>query len=345
VVVSAVLGLVAAVLVLAATTWRISRAEAQAVAAYNEKEEEEARTRDALDREVAQRARAESNYRQARKVLDFLTRLGVEDLADKPQMKAVRRRLLTELHAYYQEFIDQHGDNPAITAELIEARWQVAQLLDEIGNKAESLAHFDKAMRDRAHLPGGRGPFPFFGPPRGLARVYLLGQPAVQKDLHLSAEQVKQVAAMVDLRDHPSGESLAAAEKALGSVLRPDQGERLQQIIRQLRGPHALLDRETAKALGLTEGQREAIHAIRARRPPEPGRSGGPGRPGQPGRPRRGRGRPNEANAKQLNEQALQVLDPEQRARWQALLGEPFQGDLRALAGPGGKPGGRGKMR
>jgi hypothetical protein len=330
---AAVLGLVAAVLVLAATTWRISRAEARARAACEELkteqvrlEEEESRSRAALAREVKQRDRAESNYRQARKVLDFLTRLGVEELADKPRMQKLRRRLLTELLAYYKEFIAQHGEPPA--PELIEAQMRVADLLDEMGQKAESLAAWEKAIRDHERLVDGpRQPVTSFGPPRGLARLLLLGQPAVQNDLKLTNEQVRQVAAIVEQqRKPPTGDSLAATEKQLAGVLKADQAERLQQIIRQSRGPHALLDADTAGALGLSEVQKEAVHALLARVWRD-GSRGGPGR-GKGGR--RGRpGRLPEASRKQLNEQVLGVLSAEQQGRWKAMLGEPFRGDIR----------------
>jgi serine/threonine protein kinase len=336
------LGLVAAVLVLAATTWRIWRAEARALAANEELTEEKERTTAALEQEVIQRHRAERNYRQARKVLDFLTRLGVEELAARPELQALRRRLLTELLAYYEEFIDQHGEDESRAAALIETRLQVAEILDEIGKKAESLAAYEAALRDRERLPGPgqRPPGPPvgrpFGPPRGLARVFLVGQPAVQRELKLSDDQARKVAPIVDFRRRPpTGESLAAAEKALDGVLKPDQAERLQQIIRQSRGPHAMLEPATAEALALTAPQKEAIAALLAKSRPEPWRPG-------PGRRGRG-GRPPEVNWKQLNEQVLAVLEPEQRAHWQALLGEPFRAEVRFGPPPRGRFPGRGR--
>jgi hypothetical protein len=218
---------------------------------------------------------------------------------------------------------------------LIEAQMRVADLLDEMGQKAESLAAWEKAMRDHARLTGGpRQPLTGFGPPRGLARLLLLGQPAVQKDLKLSPEQVRQVAAIVEQRKPPSGDGLARAEEKLAGLLKPEQAERLQQIIRQSRGVHSLLDTETAEALGLTEGQKEAIHTLLAK-----AWRGGPGR-GKGGR-RGGRGRLPEASRKQLNEQVLGVLSAEQQERWQGMLGEPFRGEIRFGPRPHHPPRGR----
>jgi serine/threonine protein kinase len=326
----AVLGLVAAVLVLGATTWRVSRAEARALAANDELKDEKARTAAALEQEVAQRARAESNYRQARKVLDFLTRLGVEEMAGKPELQGLRKRLLSELLAYYKEFIDQHGGDASAAAELNEAQVQVAELLDEMGRKAESLAAL-QAMRD-CDGPGGgpRPPLAPFGgrcgPPRGPARVFLLGQPAVREELKLSPEQEKRLAAVLDFRGRPpTPEGFAAAEKAVDDVLSPAQAERLRQVVRQVRGPYALLDPEAAEALGLTARQREKIQSVLGRSFRGPPRREGPGGPGRRGRPPG----PPGPDWKQVNAQALAVLEPEQLARWQAMLGEPFRGQIR----------------
>src|SRR5207244_2641522 len=101
---------VGAVLMLGVTTWRVWSAEADTREANKHLQEaldrvkqEEQESQEALAREAVERARAEANYREARKLLLFLTRLGVEDLAGKPQAEEVRRRLLTELLAYYQE--------------------------------------------------------------------------------------------------------------------------------------------------------------------------------------------------------------------------------------------------
>jgi tRNA A-37 threonylcarbamoyl transferase component Bud32 len=282
VVTAAVLGLVAAVLVLGATTWHVARAEARTRTAYTALEQEKARTKEALDTAVAQRGLAESNYRQARKVLDYLTRLGVEEMADKPELQGLRKRLLTELVAYYQEFIEQHGDDPD-AVELIETKLQVAELLDQVGRRAESLVVYQEARRGCARLPGGGppgGPFGrFFGPPRGLARLFLVGQPAVQQDLKLSPEQVKKVAALTDFgRRPPTGRGLAGAEKALDGVLEPKQAERLLQLVRQSRGSHSLLDPETATALGLKEEQKRTIFFLltRSLRKPREGFGGPP---------------------------------------------------------------------
>jgi serine/threonine protein kinase len=325
VVAGAVLALLAAVAVLGATTWRVSVAEDKALAANERLRKEQARTTAALESEADQRARAEGDYREARKVLQFLTRLGVEEMADRPELQALREKLLKELLAYYQELIDRHRDDETVAPELIETHLQVAELLDEVGDKAKALAALEAAARDRERLAPGQGPPPTFGghccPPRGVARVFLLGQPAVQRDLKLSAEQTDKVKALLDFKGRPpTNEGLAAAEKALADVLTPAQAERLQQISRQTRGAQALLEPEAVAELGLTQQQKDAIQAALAG-PPR-----GPGQPDRRGPHDKGRG-PG-WDDKRANEQALRALSPEQRSRWQGLLGLPFRDDL-----------------
>ncbi len=316
VVAAVLLGLVAAVAVLGVTTWRVSAAEVQARAANDELRAEQARTAAGLEREAAQRVRAEGNYHEARKVLKSLTRLGVVDMDDHKSVQGLRKKLLEEVLAYNQEFIDRHGDDPTVTTELIETRMQVAMLLDEVGQKAKAWSALEAAMRDGERL----GPAPSFGapfcPPRGVARIFLLSQPGVQSDLKLSAEQLDTIKALLDFQGgRPTDESLAAAEKALTAVLTPDQSKRLQQIVRQSRGPLALLEPETVTALDLTGSQKEAIRTALAGPPP--------------GQRRRDDRRGPQPPAGQANEQALRALTPEQRSRWQGLLGEPFHGDIR----------------
>jgi tRNA A-37 threonylcarbamoyl transferase component Bud32 len=342
----ALVGLVALVVILGATTWAVALAEMRTLAAYDTLKKEEAGRLAALKQEVTQRQRAERNFQQARKALDALTRVGVEELADKPQLQKLRQRLLTELIDYYQEFIDEQGNDPQGVAELIQTRLQLADLLDELGEKARSWAVYEQAMKDHERHQGGPRPgFPMFrgsfgrpfAPPRGLAMIFLLGQSAVQKDLKLSADQKARLGPLLEgLCKPPSGER-PATEKGLAEVLRPEQLERLQQIIRQTRGAFALLDPEAAKALDLTDKQKAAIRAVLFK---PPGERAGPGdRAGPGGRGGRGwGGRPPEGGKKgggpqdqfaRFNERILRNLQPEQRKRWQQMLGEPFRGELR----------------
>jgi hypothetical protein len=173
-----------------------------------------------------------------------------------------------------------------------------------------------------------------------LTPYFLLAQPAVQKELGLSAEQRARLNPLVDFLRKPSaGEDLANAEKEAAGILQPDQASRLKQFVRQARGPQAMLEPDAAETLGLTEKQKETIRSLLSRGQRDPWRRGPP--PGGPpgGRPRPRPGPPPEPDGKQINEQVLQVLRPEQRAAWQQMLGEPFPGDLRFGPPPRGPMG------
>ena len=140
VVAASVLTMFTGVLVLSATTWRIALAEGQAQTVLAERKKQQDATEEALEREKAakkeaddalmeaeaQRDLAEGNYREARKMLDYFTNLGVVELGKKEhlanrEVQKLRKAALAKLKEYYQDFIDQYGDEPTIVDELIES--------------------------------------------------------------------------------------------------------------------------------------------------------------------------------------------------------------------------------
>src|SRR5581483_8804591 len=95
--------------------------------------------REQAETKVAYEA-AESNFRQAREMLDFFAQVSEEELADKPAVQDVRRKLLEAALEYYQNFIDKHGDDPSIREELVASHLRVANILDAMGAGADALA-------------------------------------------------------------------------------------------------------------------------------------------------------------------------------------------------------------
>ncbi len=204
----ALVGSAAAVLLLAAvgfaaSTLLIARAQWKTQAAYDQLTAEQARTKTAHEAEAEQRARAEMAFRQAREAVDFLTELTEAELANKPELQELRRKLLQAALDYYRDFIAEHGDDPSIQAELAESHFRVAGILDQIGSKAEAQVAFERARQIEEKLPPEhRFPFPFGkGHPWGLGfpgtshdghLVLLLAHKPVQEELRLSAEQAKK---------------------------------------------------------------------------------------------------------------------------------------------------------
>jgi hypothetical protein len=268
------------------------------------------------------------NLQKAREVLAYLNRLAVEDMASKPEMQQLRRRLLAKLIEYYQDFIDRHEEEAAAD-ELHEAQQQVIELLDEVGRKADAWAAFERSLRDRPPQNRGGPGRPPPGPPRGIAPLVMLGQPAVHRELGLKPQQAEAVKAALDFGDRPpSDEEAARAEKALAKALSPGQSARLNQIILQSRGTQALLDHAVAHKLKLSGWQKEQIKKALE--------GGKPGR--QPWRGPGGKGRWPGGKKPNTDEEALRVLNPFQRATWQGMVGKPFRIDMRPGPHPSRPP-------
>jgi serine/threonine protein kinase len=118
------------------------------------------------------------------------------------------------------------------------------------------------------------------------------------------------------------------ARRAVMQELTPPQRHRLRQIALQFRQAAAFHDPEVTEALGLTDEQREHIRELQAEWSGvfAPRRPDGPPPKGGPEEPRTGFVTP----ARQV-EKIVELLTPEQLARWQAMTGKPFR--------PGGRPG------
>jgi hypothetical protein len=315
---------------------------------------EQAQTKDAWEAEKRQRALADDNFQQARGMLDFFTQVSAEELADKPGAQEVRRKLLEAALEYYQGFIARRGEDPSVREELVQSQLRVATILHEIGDPPDAVAALEKACRFQEKLVRDHPRDAMYR--RGLSslshnldwlrrgsQVLLLQQPSVQKELNLSADQVRQVNRLAHQRRAAFWEScdlsreesrtrfeeLAAQERALVEGLRPEQAGRLRQIAWQRQGPGALHDPEVAAALGLTNEQKQKIRAIEAHRPPwGPHRPGGPPGWGPGGPHPRGRPKPEDLWRGSWG-QLLSVLTAEQKAKWKELTGEPFKGEVR----------------
>jgi serine/threonine protein kinase len=314
--------------------------------------QEQARTRAAYEAEARHRARAEESFLQARRAVDYFTLIGEEDMADKPEMQAVRRKLLEAARDYYQEFIDQHQDDSTIQAELAASHLRVARILAEIGTRSDALASLERArviqerlVRDHPTVPefqrGLSSIYRDLGLLRGDHRVLLLTHKAVQEDLKLSSEQVKQITPLADSRREAFHEfrnrspeewrrkldELAQQEKDLLHILTAEQTRRLQQIALQQYGAVPFSEPEVAAALQLTDEQKKAIRTIE-----EEANDAlravfryGP----------RSEWKKAEEVHKSTRQQLLNVLTEDQKTKWKDLIGEPFKGELRHRP-PGG---------
>jgi hypothetical protein len=305
--------------------------------AYDRLKHQEAQTRAALET-------ADRNFLQARQMLDFFTQMSEEELADSSAVQEVRRKMLEEALKYYQGFIAQHGDDPAIRDELAGSYQQVAAILEEIGTGADALAAMEQAGQLLAKLvhedPTAERQIwllaveLYLRSLRDGNRLQLLTQRSVQKELKLSQDQTQQAMQLAGkrrriLHEQPDEgldewraqlETLADQEDVLIHHLGPEQQKRLEQIALQQAGAAAFSNPRVVTALHLTAEQREQIRAIQRR-----GSRGWP-RPGGP-RPEGGKRTDDHRNANL--EQILGLLSAEQKQDWASLVGEPFQGEIR----------------
>jgi serine/threonine protein kinase len=281
---------------------------------------EQRKAEEAYQRERQRADEAEAQFRLARRSVDELFRLSEEELANNPGAEALRRRLLTSVLSYYQEFIERRRDDLGAQEGLLETSKRV-----------------EKILADLAVL-------------RAAGRLNLLSQPPVLAELRLDEGQRAQVAelsaraaaqwqesfrdvgrASPAERERRSLERARANEAELEAVLTPAQLQRLHQIGLQADVPAAFHEPEVAAALGLTDEQRDRIRTIeeegfrdwlRSVRPDLVPADAGPA--------------PKHKSPR--NERILELLTEEQARKWREITGAPFKGPVR-LQSPFDLPG------
>jgi serine/threonine protein kinase len=338
------------------STVLIAREHAETKAAY---ERERLKAEEADD----QRARAEVSFLQARRAVDFFAKVS-EELPNRPEWQPVRRKLLQAALDYYDQFIQEHGDDPSLQAELGESYARVAAILSDLEGPQKVVVYFEqqrvKQQRIARDHPGDarfhhplvcvQGHLLFF---QGGGQILLLTQKPVQDELKLSATQLAEVAKLsgrleqerLQLSDSARGFSpeqkreamenqSKANQRAVAQILKPEQIGRLKQIDWQLLGPAAFDNPEVIAALELTEKQRKRIRVeclprASLRRPAE---DFGP--PPPPALRRRGNPDgptppPPKNDCHPAMDKIMELLSPEQKTKWKELIGSPFEGDLR----------------
>ncbi|HZV04521.1 MAG TPA: serine/threonine-protein kinase [Gemmataceae bacterium] len=280
---------------------------------------EQGRTRTAQQRaeeayrQERQRAEeAEARFLLARRCVDEMFRISQEELADLPALQGPRKRLLRSVLGYYQEFLEQRRDDAEAQADLLDAKQRVENIL-----------------ADLAVL-------------RAASQLYLLCQPAVLDELHLSGEQrpkVREFCARVgkewveslaDVGRLPHAErARRAVERArryqleVNQLLSESQRLRLRQIGLQAEGPVAFGDAEVVSELKLSREQRERIRMIEE----EAAFGWMKKQPENSSKDPRSEGR-------SVNERILAVLTEEQLRRWREMTGEPMKAPLTPFFSP-----------
>jgi serine/threonine-protein kinase len=101
-----------------------------------------------LERQEAdtQRKFAEANFAKARKAVDdYFTSVSESQLLRVPGMQPLRRELLQSALTFYQEFVAERGNDPAIRGELAAAYLRVGNIHAELDDKAAAWMAHQKA--------------------------------------------------------------------------------------------------------------------------------------------------------------------------------------------------------
>ncbi len=308
---------------------------------------EQARTQAAYEAEARQRALADANLQQARRMLNFFTQVSIKDLADKPNVQDVRRTMLEAALQYYQSFIERHRGDPSIQGELVTSHWRVATILDQMGARDDALANLEQAHRLQERLVFDHPSIPeyrkrLFSIDQNLSwlrdrnQFLLLTQRSVQEELRLNPEQVQPIADLAKkrraiFRDRHSFSperfpaklaQLGSQERALVRDLNPEQARRLKEITLQQSGAGAFRDPEVVAALKLTNDQKEQIRMLQEQNHhPKPPACG-------PNRFRHDNMKKTSVPEASTLDRILSLLTADQQEAWKRLTGTPFKGKI-----------------
>jgi serine/threonine protein kinase/Tfp pilus assembly protein PilF len=95
----------------------------------------------------AQKVRADANFAKARAAVDdYLTKVGDSQLLRVPGMRPLRRQLLKSALEFYEGFLKERGDDPAVRAGLADAQLRVATIHHVMGQEDEARRAFTSAL-------------------------------------------------------------------------------------------------------------------------------------------------------------------------------------------------------
>jgi serine/threonine-protein kinase len=89
---------------------------------------------DARVREAAQRQRAEANFHRARAAVDgYLTTVSESQLLKVAGLQPLRGELLKSALRFYEDFLEERGDDPTLRAELAATQSRIGRIQGELG--------------------------------------------------------------------------------------------------------------------------------------------------------------------------------------------------------------------
>jgi serine/threonine protein kinase len=177
------------------------------------REQERTRESERLRAETRiQRDRAEANFQLAREAVErMLTRLGTRRLVGIPHMERERLQALQDARAFYEQFLTQRGDDPAVRRDAALAHAQLAHIHALLGEHRPAAREYDQALRLQQELTAGSDPSG--APWRDLADTYI-------NRGHLRAGSAQVAAAESDFREALGIRRRLAAEPGAAPIHR-----------------------------------------------------------------------------------------------------------------------------
>jgi serine/threonine-protein kinase len=122
---------------------------------------------------VAQRERAEQSFALAQQaVQDYYIQVSEETLLNQPGMQPLRNSLLQQALDYYQQFLAQRSDDPALRADVAQATFFAGRITETIATPEAALPYYQQALDLYRHLEGAPGGISPADRQARMARVY-----------------------------------------------------------------------------------------------------------------------------------------------------------------------------
>ncbi|MGB7327279.1 MAG: serine/threonine-protein kinase [Rubripirellula sp.] len=322
---------------------------------------EQRATRSALDRETQQRRLAEQSFLQARSAVDTFSSLSESELAYRPDMQDLRRSFLETSLEFYRDFMDARSDDQALASDLEATSDRVSKMVNELTilDNVSLLMHLgDRAVQTELSLNNEKARVienaieKFYSQRQSMANQYLGGLNTGNDEMtnlltefdgfvsgQLGDDQLTRLRQIARQKRLPFTFKTSEVVTALG--LSRQQRIDINRIINQTRpsrgngppgngppgnGPMGIDD--PSRGFGFGQGG-----------PPPGGFGGGDGPPpdefgdgdGPPRRFKRDDRRPpydmwrSAATLNTVNH-IMDILTPEQKQKWDELVGEPFMG-------------------
>ncbi|HEV3165612.1 MAG TPA: tetratricopeptide repeat protein [Isosphaeraceae bacterium] len=91
--------------------------------------------------------RAEKNFQRAIQVVGDLAKLGEREQIFVPGSEPLRKELLETARKYYQEFLEQSKDDPALQAEVALADFRVGSITGQSGKKVDAVTALEDGLK------------------------------------------------------------------------------------------------------------------------------------------------------------------------------------------------------